>query len=294
VSGSRRLAARRQWQVGHYSGLTSSQWFDHVNEARKTLATILGGLVVLAGGFATWRNLKLAQESLRVSQEGQITDRFTKAIEQLGAVEASGKKKLEVRLGGIYALERIANQSERDHWPIVEVLTTYIRENARREPQESTHEDQASPSRPSLTVQGDILKARPPNPYLAADFQAILTVLGRRDRKYEGKDQHLDLTNTEIRGANLTGAYLNEANLTGANLSGADLNGANLNWEDLSGVYLAGANLTGANLFAANLSGANLSDARGLTQQQLDSARGTTDTELPKALHMPGSWGKRE
>jgi len=111
-----------QWQVGHYSGLTSSQWFDHVNEARKTLATILGGLVLLAGAYFTWRNIKLTQESvataqkgLMVSQEGQITDRFTKAIEQLGAGDASGKEKLEVRLGGIYALERIANQSERDH-----------------------------------------------------------------------------------------------------------------------------------------------------------------------------------
>jgi hypothetical protein len=36
----------------------------------------------------------------RLTQQGQITDRYTKAIEQLGA------EKLEVRLGGIYALGR--------------------------------------------------------------------------------------------------------------------------------------------------------------------------------------------
>jgi len=66
----------------------------------------------LAGFFGTWRNLQLAQE-------GQITDRFTKAIEQLGAVNPDGTTpKLDVRSGGIYALERIANDSERDHWPM--------------------------------------------------------------------------------------------------------------------------------------------------------------------------------
>ena len=62
--------------------------FNSENEARKTLATMLGAIMVLGGAYFTWRNIKLVQE-------GQITDRFTKAIEQLGAVDASGKKKLE-------------------------------------------------------------------------------------------------------------------------------------------------------------------------------------------------------
>ncbi len=102
-----------QWQVRHLNDLAPKERFDRVNEARKTLATILGGAAFLVGGFFTWQSLKVAQENLKVSQEGQITDRFAKAIEQLGAVDAkSGKKKLEVRLGGIYALERIANESK--------------------------------------------------------------------------------------------------------------------------------------------------------------------------------------
>jgi hypothetical protein len=37
---------------------------------------------------------------------------------------------LEVRLGGIYALERIARDSPTDHWTIIEVLSTYVRENS--------------------------------------------------------------------------------------------------------------------------------------------------------------------
>src|SRR5271157_5156640 len=291
--------------------------FNIENEARKTLATILGAIVVLGGAYFTWRNIKVAQE-------GQITDRFTKAIEQLGAVDGSGKKKLEVRLGGIYALERIAGQSERDYWPIMEVLSTYVRENAPLKTQESTQENQASAAHPHPT----------------ADIQAILTVLGRRDRKYERKGQVLDLAHTDIRGANLYGANLREAglwraNLSGANLSGANLIGANLSRANLSGAYLSEANLSGAylsgaNLWRANLSGANLSranltganlsgadlrradlsgailvwakfdgadlrganlsTAEGLTQEQVDAAKGDSDTKLPDNLHMPESW----
>src|SRR5215208_1920659 len=54
-------------------------------------------------------------EDLRQAEQGQITERFTRAIDQLGS------EKLEIRLGGIYALERIAKDSPRDHLQILEV-----------------------------------------------------------------------------------------------------------------------------------------------------------------------------
>jgi uncharacterized protein YjbI with pentapeptide repeats len=320
-----------QCQVAHYQGLASKDWFDKVNEARKTLATILGGLVLLAGGFATWWNLKLAQESLRTSQEAQITDRFTKAVEQLGS------EKLPLRLGGIYALARIADESERDHWPIMEVLCTYVREYAPPIVQKSLQENQASAA-PTLheaqesTQENQASLTLPP-----ADILAILTVLGRRDRKYEGKDQDLDLSGTYLRGANLhranlSGAYflsadlsraiLHRANLSGAvlasaNLSGAVLASANLSgavlvnanlsgaalWEadlsgaflekaDLSGAYFLSADLSRAKLSGADLSGADLSRARNLTQEQVDAAKGDSATQLPENLHRPESWKK--
>jgi len=282
-----------QWQVGRVRRLDAKERFDRVNEARKTLATILGGIVLLVGGFFTWQNLNLARE-------GQITDRFSKAIEQLGAVDASGKKKLEVRLGGIYALERIANESERDHWPIMEVLCTYVRENAPRKPQESAQEDEASA----------------PHPHPPADIQAILTVLGRRNTKYEVHQppldlgeygfrvkvpRNLDLGDTDIRGANLRGADLSRAHLSGANFSGTDLFGAKLQRAVLTGADLRGAKLFVADLRGANLSGADLheADLRGgylkrvlnLTQEQIDAAKGDSTTTLHN-LHMPESWKK--
>jgi hypothetical protein len=88
------------------------------------VAQILVGTVLLSGLYFTWR-------TLQVNREGQITDRFTRAIDQLGKVE-DGQKLFEIRIGGIYALQRIARESEEDYWPIMEILTAYVRQNALR------------------------------------------------------------------------------------------------------------------------------------------------------------------
>jgi hypothetical protein len=62
-----------------------------------------------------------------LSREGQVTDRFTKAIEQLGS------KELDIRIGGIYALGRIARDSAGDHPTVVQVLSTFVREHSPEE-----------------------------------------------------------------------------------------------------------------------------------------------------------------
>lgn len=87
------------------------------NDARATLIQGLGGAVLLIGLYLTLKNLQLTQDR-------QITEHYTRAVEQLGS------DKLEVGLGAIYALEPIARDSERDHWLIMEILTAYVRERA--------------------------------------------------------------------------------------------------------------------------------------------------------------------
>lgn len=77
------------------------------------MAQIFGGVAIAIGIYYTWGYLTTARE-------GQITERFTRAVDQLG------NDKLEIRLGGIHALERIADESNRDYWPIMEILTAYI------------------------------------------------------------------------------------------------------------------------------------------------------------------------
>ena len=127
-----------KWQVARLKGLRVENRFDRENEARKTLAQIIGGVLLLAGLYSSVRTLDLQRVNVDLQREGQITDRFTKAIDQLGAVQpggavdADGKPKinLEVRLGGIYALDRIAHESAEDQSVIMEVLTAYVRDNS--------------------------------------------------------------------------------------------------------------------------------------------------------------------
>jgi Pentapeptide repeats (8 copies) len=287
-----------QWQVHLVRGLNSKDRFNLENEARKTLALILGGVFTLAGLSGGLQKLRLEhyerlkQESVQLERSGQFAERFTTGIEQLGAVDASGKERLEFRLGGIYTLERLANDSEKYYWPIMEVLCTYVRMNAPREPQEPTQEKQTSTQLQRPTT----------------DIQAILTVLGRRSRQYERSGEHLNLSNTDVRGADLRGADLSEADLgradlrgtdfseallSNANLQGALLESANLSGALLNGAYLARADLSDANLRGADFNGADLRQTQGLTQEQIDAAKGDSTMQLPSNKHMPESWKKK-
>jgi len=262
-----------RWQAARSRGLTTGNRFDRENEARKTLAQIIGGVFVLAGLYSSLQTFDL-------QREGQITDRFTKAIDQLGAVEGTAMSadvrsgvnrsniKLEVRLGGIYALERIAQDSPKDHWTIIEVLTAYVRENS------PTIEG----SEQTVGKLGSLPTPIPPGaetkqPHVRADIQAILTVIGRRNVAHDPPDRIVHLPNANLVGADLVGAHLEKADVIGADLRGAflrvahlkkadvigaDLSGAHLRCADLTGADLSGADLTGADLPGADLSGAHL------------------------------------
>jgi hypothetical protein len=150
------------------------------------------GLIAGLAGLGALGSLAIASRTYRLTQQGQITDRYTKAIEQLGS------DKLDVRLGGIYALERIADDSKRDHPTVVEVLSAFVRE----------HSTLAEPQ----PDDGRVTKSPPPT-----DVQAAVTVLGRLPKR-SGVSRG-DLTGAELAGAQLYGANLSGARLYGANLS---------------------------------------------------------------------------
>jgi len=194
------------------------------NDVRTAALQLLGGTVLALGAYFTWQNVLTNREGRRIEREGQITERFTRAIDQLG------NKELDVRLGGIYGLERIARDSQDDHGPVMEVLTAYVREHApwspsSEEPEPS--EGEAAANTPRATEDPS---RRPTTP--TTDVQAALTVIGRRELDH-GKYayRHLDLALTDLRGAKLEGAKLEWADLGGANLGGANLEGARYNSE---------------------------------------------------------------
>jgi hypothetical protein len=133
--------------------------------------------VLLIGAFFTW-------QQLRATREGQVTDRYTKAVDQLG------NRELAVRLGGIYALQRIAHDSPRDRDTIAEILCTYARTAKRESP---LNQDLKSPTHVRATIvrifrsyawtvkresPSDKDQKSPPLDQWAPDVQAALTIVG--------------------------------------------------------------------------------------------------------------------
>jgi uncharacterized protein YjbI with pentapeptide repeats len=98
-----------------------------------------------------------------------------------------------------------------------------------------------------------------------------------------------DLTNQCVKGGNLTGADFDNARLvlmcmSYANFKNATFRGADLSGANLAHAVLDGANLTGAQMTITSIKGTDLTRVRGLTQAQLDTACGDTDTKVPAGM----------
>jgi len=120
--------------VGAIAGPARAARLPGAREAvRAQLLTLGAGL--FAAGALVYTGL-----NFRLSRQGQVTDRYTKAIEQLGS------DKVDVRIGGIYAQERVARDSARDHSTVMEVLTAFIREHS-WEQRQSAGENPVPPER---------------------------------------------------------------------------------------------------------------------------------------------------
>jgi hypothetical protein len=285
--------------------LTPDQARAEVGRVRTAVLATLAGAIAVTGSVIAGLTYRLNRElavqaeerdrrSHELDRQGQLTERFTRAIDQLG-----NRDSLDVRLGGIYALERIARDSADDHPQVMEVLTAFIRDHAPWPPSAPSSE-QFTPA--DVTASGRIVEERP-----ETDVQAILTVLGRRNRAHDPEGRRaLDLRATDLRGASLSGLHLGNADLSGAHLEGAwlfvahlegarlyrvtltsawlnnvhleraDLANAQLPSANLLSAHLEHATLRGADLKAANLTGAHLNEAdlqgANLEHAQVDGA----------------------
>ena len=211
-------------------------------------ASLIAAVIAAIGLFFSYQD---SIQDRRLTQERLITDRFTKAVEQIGK-----KDQEEVVIGGIYSLERIAKDSPKDQWTIMEVLTAFVRKNS-----PIPAEIQELDDKPE-----DKIKALEQLKPVTIQVQAALTVIGRRnpdqDNTQEDEEyKSIDLSNSNLLNANLGGTELGGANFGGANLVRADLRAANLALANLVRANLGGADLVRANLGGANLRGANLGGA---------------------------------
>ncbi len=268
---------------------------------------LLGGLT-----YVGWQYLRRTEARFDAVSQQQAIDRFSQAISHLAS------EKMEVRLGGIYTLERLAQESATDYyWLTIEVLTAFVRERSHIAPE------------PPLTLVGiDIPREqrKPSMPRIPTDVQAVMAVLNRRDVSQDRADRTIELRGSNLRAADLNGielwgadlwkVNLREAQLWQAKLAGVSLGRANLSdaslWQaDLEGAYLWKANLEGANLSEANLAQANLEAANlrganlqqtnlinadlrqvvGLTHSQLSAAICDETTQLPEEIERVSEQG---
>ncbi|TDB83358.1 pentapeptide repeat-containing protein [Actinomadura sp. KC216] len=245
---------RAELTAAERSALSPAERVEAVNHARSALMQSVTGLVVIAGVVFTAAGLLYTARTLDTTRQGQVTDRYTKAVEQLGS------SKREVRIGAIYALERIAADSPRDHLTIRDVLAAFVREH---DPGPHVKTSKL-PKEPDTDVDAAliVLARRPADPPSSAplDLHTIRVPNSRFPRTSNGETSVADLGGADL--------VLNSqfprtigANLRGADLTGADLRGADLTKADLRGADLTGADLTGATLTAATLTGATLNDA---------------------------------
>ena len=261
------------------------------------VAAMLGAPFVIWGTF-------LKYQTVRYQKEGHITDRINKAVEQLGSEktikyhykgksgnprynkklnEKTGKMEkdynnpvfveetvpnIEVRIGAILSLERIAQDSTRydngrDHVRVMEILCAYVRGNA---PVNSTkpEEHETEQRKPRIDIQTlfDVLKRR-------SDEQIAIEA----QQKYRLNFDGADLRGVNLASGKFAGAIFFRCNMQYGDLHNADLSGARLQGCSLNFVYWLGTNLTGARL-----------DKSMITKPEYDPAYTLTGLTMARSL----------
>ena len=224
------------------------------------LAAITGPL------FIIWR-IYIAQDKSSTAQEESISERLAKAVENLGAepsiikgAKLSPEQNLKAKLGAIYSLERIAQESLRDHVKTMEILCTYIRKNSQADTAIS----------PPERIRISVAKWRESIPPIGIDIQAAIDVIARRNDAQVLNEISAKYT-LDLHACNLQRVHFQQGKFDLANMEECHLDFAQMNSAELNGAVLNRATLNGTNLLEARLNGAELNGAR-LNEAKLDRA----------------------
>ncbi|MCA8836159.1 MAG: pentapeptide repeat-containing protein, partial [Proteobacteria bacterium] len=214
------------------------------NDVRNLALAFLGtisGIGALFGVYLAILRSETTERQTYTAEQGQITDRINKATEGLGKKDGKDPV-LEVRLGALYALERTAQDSIRDHVQIMEILCAYVRTNSPRNPTED--------------------KIKP----LPEDIKAAITIIGRRENWPNGKEHLKRETEKgyriDLRNCDLHDIHLDKANLSKARLDDTNLHGAQLISANLRSAWLNRADLRRAKFNRADLRNARFNNAK--------------------------------
>ena len=274
----------------------------------RNLGLVIGGVIAI--GLAIWRSrvadrqAKTAQRQAEIAEGGLRNDRYQKSAEMLGSEVPS------VRLGGIYALQRLAEEDpEQYHVQIMRLLCAFVRHPPKNEYEKAkTLREDVHAIMEAIAIRSDVgikLEEEMPNLY-GADLRYARFRDGCLRRL---NFSHANLSGADLSGADLSGSWFIKADLSGANLSGADLSNswftqadlseADLSGTDLSNAVLKGTNVSGTKFFVDQLSTLGLGETEGLTQVRLNMAcadpnnlpklGGLLDAQTKKELSWRGS-----
>jgi hypothetical protein len=255
----------------------------------KTVGAIATSVVAIGTAVVAIGTFRVSQQTLQANTRQQASDRFGKGIEHLGS------DNLDVRLGGIYALDKLAWDTPAEHTDVYNVLTSFVRGHA------VVGKDSCADSNPLAAVPNSPtrspLAASPasfsPAPSSAVastdprpteDIQTVIYLVGRRDRHYDAANESVDLSHTCLRGASFLAETV--ANYSDISMNSADLRKANLALAKLENAYFYGATLDDALIMGAKLRGARLAYAHlwraGLSGADLRGAH-LANADLTKA-----------
>lgn len=88
----------------------------------RNIILILGGTA--AGFIAVWRAL-VADKQNKINEQSQITERFTRAVDQLGS------ESIYMRIGALHALERIGHDMRMMWWQFCAYFRILFKNKAR-------------------------------------------------------------------------------------------------------------------------------------------------------------------
>ncbi|WP_336214332.1 pentapeptide repeat-containing protein [Nonomuraea sp. LPB2021202275-12-8] len=133
--------------IGGPSGLVGKDLAAALDAVRGRVLAVATGLAALVAVYYTARNADTARRTFQLGERGHVTDRYGKAVEQLGSAQAP------VRLGGLYALEQLAqgNPDPELRQTIVDVICAYLRMPYTLPPDET---GPAEPAVPRATIAG--------------------------------------------------------------------------------------------------------------------------------------------
>jgi len=249
-------------EVVNFPTATTDHQLEFLSATRASTATLLGGAFTALTALTAIGTVYASYSAYLSSQDKQLADTLAKATELLGSHEVS------TRIGGIYVLRRMADTSAKDSSIAAEIVSAHVRSLC------------ANDSRSTVTP--DRL------PTHSMDVQIMLDFLGGSRQAHN--QRIVDLSNVLLHRITLERRAFRRTNFTRSQFISLTFKDADLRESDLSGCVFTSCCFEGAQLAGAQLNDSAFNNSTGLTQAQIDGAKGNRQVLLPGHLNLPREW----